>query len=154
MERSRPGKAGQGKQGIHYVRASAAPRADISGQWLLQLLLDQAYGVSAWITDDNRFLEAQLRLRLRWNSQYVRADESHTSLAQTISDHCDIFGYERCLPMPQIVRSGIDRHRPSAGRRLIVKQLDVRRRGNRHQLRYHARVVEQVIQYFLRLTAI
>src|SRR6516165_10858824 len=129
MEISRPGKAGQGKQGIHYVRSSAAPSAGISGQWLLWLLLDQAYGVSAWITDHNRFLEAQLRLRLRWDSQYVWADESHTSLAQTISDRCDILGYERCLPMPEIVRRSIGRHRASAGRRLIVKKLDVRRCG-------------------------
>src|SRR5262245_20748585 len=96
---------------------------------LRRLFLDQPQGVAVGVADHHRLLETELGLRLRRYGHHARADERHARLAQPAGERLDILGHQGRLPMPEIVGLRLGRHQAAAGRRLVLKKLDVRRRG-------------------------
>ena len=118
------------------------------------LFLDQAQRVTVGVPDHHCFFEPELGLRLRRDGHQARADERRTSLTQSADERLDIPAHQRRLPMPEIVGLGLGGHHPSAGRRLVLEEFDVRRRRGRHHRRHDAGVIEQAVQHVLRRSAV
>ena len=134
--------------------AGSAAGYKLGRRGLTGLLPDQAYRVAVRIADHHCLFEPELRLGLLWNSHHVRRDKlCACSPDRSVTAWISLLTNVVCQ-CHRIISLGVAGHWPSAGRRFVVEELDMRRRRDRHHRRHEARVVKQVVQHVLRRSGV